>query len=55
MSHIRALFDVRLFSIHLKTFRMQIFVPCDAMLDYHGSTANIPKELDWGALAHHYL
>ncbi|KAH7184508.1 hypothetical protein DER44DRAFT_803105 [Fusarium oxysporum] len=54
MSHIHEFFDARLFSIHPETFRIRAFVPYDAILDYHGSIANVPQDVDRAALAHHY-
>ncbi|KAF5019748.1 hypothetical protein F66182_8233 [Fusarium sp. NRRL 66182] len=54
MSHIHEFFDSRLFSIHPETLRIRAFVPYDAILDYHGSEANVPESVDREALRHHY-
>ena len=54
LSHLREVFDARLFSIHPHTLLVRVFMPCDVLLDYHGRQAMILDTVDRGALPHHY-
>lgn len=53
-SHLHELFDARLFSIHADTLRIRAFMPYDILLDYRGRAAQVPVNVDCGALRHHY-
>ncbi|RMZ75069.1 hypothetical protein DV738_g5673, partial [Chaetothyriales sp. CBS 135597] len=54
LCHLHDSFDQRLFSIHPDTLRIRAFVPYDVVLDYHGKKAQVPVNVDRGALRHHY-
>ncbi|OBS16238.1 hypothetical protein FPOA_13042 [Fusarium poae] len=54
MSHLHEAFDARLFSIHPETLRIRAFVPYDVIMDYHGTEARVPLDVDRHALRHHY-
>ncbi|RSL53478.1 hypothetical protein CEP54_010348 [Fusarium duplospermum] len=54
LCHLHNSFDQRLFSIHPDTLRIRAFVPYDVVLDYHGKKAQVPVNVDRGALRHHY-
>ncbi|RXG50445.1 hypothetical protein VDGE_04822 [Verticillium dahliae] len=54
LCHLHDSFDQRLFSIHPDTMRVRAFVPYDVVLDYHGKKAQVPVNVDRGALRHHY-
>ncbi|KAF5023173.1 hypothetical protein F66182_4770 [Fusarium sp. NRRL 66182] len=54
MSHLHEAFDARLFSIHPETLRIRAFVPYDTIMDYHGTEARVPLDVDRHALRHHY-
>ncbi|RMD41502.1 hypothetical protein DV735_g3630, partial [Chaetothyriales sp. CBS 134920] len=54
LCHLHDSFNQRLFSIHPDTLRIRAFVPYDVVLDYHGKKAQVPVNVDRGALRHHY-
>ncbi|KAF5227548.1 hypothetical protein FANTH_14741 [Fusarium anthophilum] len=54
LSHLHEAFDSRLFSIHPDTLVIRAFVPYDIFIDYHGTTARVPPDVDRNALRYHY-
>ncbi|KAI1132764.1 hypothetical protein F5Y10DRAFT_230734 [Nemania abortiva] len=53
-SNLHQCFDARLISIDPDTSLIRAFVPYDMIMDFHNTTAYIPKHIDRYALRHHY-
>ncbi|KUI63904.1 hypothetical protein VM1G_10596 [Cytospora mali] len=54
MSNLHKCFDLRLFSIHPITHIIRAFVNYDLIVDFHGSKAQLPRNIDPRALQHHW-